>query len=1047
MNPRLLREALNIRPGEGIPIALMGAYSFLIGIFLAYFISLANAFFLAEFGVDYLPHGYIATGIVGYLAGAALTQLQRRLPLRSLLFFALTPPLVLTVVYRVGSAFVPDSWLAFAMFISIGPFITLLYFVFRSLAGYLFDLRQGKRLFGLISSGDVISSIIGFFSVPLLLGFFSDVADLLLLAAFALFVCLFVLRDICRRYADRLGLADVDEEDKAEGSFTELVRQRYFVWLFLLSAAAICGFYYIDYAFLGQLRVRFEDKAYLAQFISLFYGIIRIIELVFKTFLSGRLLGQYGLRFGLVSMPALLLACVGLALFADLVLEDSLTLLFLLMAFAKLIERVLTKSLYDPSFNILYQPLNAGLRLAVQTKVEGIVQPLAVALAGVTLLFLGRYGSFDLVVAILAVLLVLWLAAALRMYREYRQTLLSNLAGQRRLVDENIASDASCVELLAETLASEEPAVSRRALGLYERLAPGRAGAAAIGLLEHGEPLMRLEALDVLTRVGTEDLHLRLERLAVEDGDEEVRARAREVLAALPAAEVGDIESLTRSPKVAERVLAARLCVGRGAEASVWLEMLLRDVTLEVRQAALIAIDGESGTERLWAGAAEILPNTRLAPAAAAALRRGGEAVLAVLESQAASLGPHGVGRAARVYGEIGGPKAQALLLEKLAYPDKDVRTNVLSALRLSGYRAGEEEAPRFRQFIIEEAAVAAWAIAGILDMGEAGQANGIRAALGQELDMHRERIFLLLALLYEPRYIRLVRESFKSGSADGKVYALELVDVFLHQELKGVIFPLLEELPLAGRLRRMEHDCPQQSLEPIERLKNIANSDYALSDRWTKACAVAALGDQGQVFDEQIAHLFNPDPLLSQTAAWHIYRNDAAEYRRASAILAPKVRAKMDQDLEQARAGGAPHLLVDQVGFLKSTDLLNAVPEYLLVEIARRMSCLEVEAGAAAGRGRGRDDMYLVHAGRLVGADGTVAGPGQWIGGLNGDLAATPPQAAENSLVFTVKRHVLDDLAADHLAAAAGLVQAQDENDRKLGDEGQRLGASSVER
>ena len=145
MVPRFLRDALNIRPGEGMPIALLGAYSFLIGIFLALFISLANASFLAEFGVDYLPHGYIVTGVVGYLAGAALSQLQSRLPLRRLLYCALAPALVLTVAYKVGSAFVPVHWLAFAMFVSIGPFITLLYFIFRSLVGYLFDLRQGLQ--------------------------------------------------------------------------------------------------------------------------------------------------------------------------------------------------------------------------------------------------------------------------------------------------------------------------------------------------------------------------------------------------------------------------------------------------------------------------------------------------------------------------------------------------------------------------------------------------------------------------------------------------------------------------------------------------------------------------------------------------------------------------------------------------------------------------------------------------------------------------------------------------------------------------------------
>ena len=74
-----LYEAFNIREGEGATVAQLGVYSFLIGIFQAYYISLTNASFLAEFGVDYLPRGYFVTGVVGYLVGFCLSRLQSRL--------------------------------------------------------------------------------------------------------------------------------------------------------------------------------------------------------------------------------------------------------------------------------------------------------------------------------------------------------------------------------------------------------------------------------------------------------------------------------------------------------------------------------------------------------------------------------------------------------------------------------------------------------------------------------------------------------------------------------------------------------------------------------------------------------------------------------------------------------------------------------------------------------------------------------------------------------------------------------------------------------
>ena len=109
------------------------------------------------------------------------------------------------------------------------------------------------------------------------------------------------------------------------------------------------------------------------------------------------------------------------------------------------------------------------------------------------------------------------------------------------------------------------------------------------------------------------------------------------------------------------------------------------------------------------------------------------------------------------------------------------------------------------------------------------------------------------------------LRASFSSGDPDGRIYAMEQLDVLVDPQLKALLFPLLEDLQLSQRLRSLEGLCPQQSLTPIERLCNIINCEFARADRWIRACALQALPlvDRDQVYDEQVAHLFNIDLLL----------------------------------------------------------------------------------------------------------------------------------------------------------------------------------------
>ena len=1042
-----LAKAFYLRSGEGWPFGLLAGYSFLSGISLAYFISLANASFLSEFGTGYLPHGYIVTGLVGYIAGLLLARFQRQLPYIKLPRLIVLLLLVLTLVYRLGLWAMPSRWLTFGMFVTIGLFTSFINYIFTSLATRLFDLRQSKRLLSLASAGNVVSSIIGFFSVPLFLRLFGNPADLLLIVAASLILCVMVLNATTRRFAPQFSTQQSEKKEQAESGFAELLKNRYFVLIFLLTAAWVLVFYYVDYTFLAQLRIRYQDQAILAKFIGFFYGIIKIVELIIKTSLARRLMTQYGLRFGLMVLPVLLLMCNGLATLSGLLGAAGMV-LFSLMALSKLIERAVWKALYIPSFTILYQPLSPGLRLPIQTKVDLMIQPLAVGLAGATLLFFSWVGSFNLVLGMLVAILVGWIIACLLMNREYRATLMQNLETQLEGGEGASGKDTSSVDLLREQLKNPHPAKIIYTLKLLTKMEPSSTEAFMLELLEHPNPEVRQEILRRIGRMSCIAALDAVRKYVDAEPSPQVRDVAVQTLEVLHEA-VGTSPSSERlaeladSSAVPERILAVRMLDENPASGDPrLLEELMQDENAVVRRAALTAA-GKAGNPQLWETIIEYLSSPAFCNASASALTAIGEPVLPALESsfsRALQSSPT-MRRIVHIYGKIGGDQVRTLLTGKLNFPDESVHWEVLNSLRLCGYQTQDDETSRTAAIIIgqqidEVIDNLAWNIAALLDISGHEQLAPLKAALGSEIDQNREQVFLLLFLLYDARSIQLVRDNFKSGGRNGKVYALELLDVFVSQDLKELLFPLLDDLSLGQRLRQFEQRFPQQHLDLLERLKGIINHDYTKMSRWTKACALHALpaAAPDRVVDELIANLFNPDPLLRETGAWAIYSTDPAAYEWHVKRLPDDSRRELDGTIKAIQSGDRngrkPTLGIEKVFSLKKSDLFSHISETILAELVPFFDEVAVESGDIIPPEETDGKLYIIIQGgvqvRKGEEESALLGEGDALGEIASPEVDDPPDsitATEPTRLFSIDQHVFCSFIADHIEAARGIV------------------------
>jgi len=456
---------LSLQAGEAPRLLWLLAYSLFTGIFTALFFSTSLALFLGRFNTARLPYVYIAAGLVGYASVKLFTHLRRTSRPALLVAGTLLVLFVLVTAFWIALRRLDSPWTSFAMVVCISPSLTLLDLGFWSLASRLFDLRRGKRLFVLVGSGEVLASILGFFLVPALLPLLGGVVQLLPIAAGGLLLSAAAALVIGRRYGGALSAGDESQRAEAGRKSPPRVRDRYFLLISLSMALFVVSLFLVDFSFLREVP-RFFQGNEAAAFFGVFFGGARLGELVIKLFVSGRLLSHLGLRAGLLALPAALFAGILLLVVSGVFFGTEATVFFVLVALAKLLWLMLARSLYDPSYRMLYQPLSAERQLAFQGGIEGTVRQASILGVGALLaLYVALGTGIQVLFAVLLPVLAAWMGAVLLLHRGYRARLLSALSEKLDLPDRAAQSAA------ARLSHDQEEAVKRRIESIVETVA------------------------------------------------------------------------------------------------------------------------------------------------------------------------------------------------------------------------------------------------------------------------------------------------------------------------------------------------------------------------------------------------------------------------------------------------------------------------------------------------------------------------------------------------------------------------------------------------
>ena len=504
---QMLRSPLNIRPGEGRLVGLMLAFAFFMGMPGLITETTAYSLFLVDFDAQAIPYVYIGFTIVATLSGYVYTKLEKRV---SFARFATINLLILSLVlvlFRLLLQFNSSKWPVAALTIWYETSWALANLGFWSVTAYLFNVRQGKRLFSLIGVGFTLSeSTIGFF-IPAMVKLMGT-ANLLLVAAASFGSALILQTYILRTFPHQTSNADTETENeelqttKKPSPFSNLIKNQYILLIFTMAALYAMLFYALDIVFYDRVETEYLNADQLASFLGVFFAISGTVTLVLGAFVAGPYISRYGVGTGLLTMPVVIIIGAASIILVGTIF-NALALLFWLVVVTKLFNDTLAYTVNRASWQVLYEPLPANQRLRAQTIVESMVKPVAGGLAGVILILFNSVFGFGAVqiAYVLVVILIIWIGVVIRLNRVYLKVLQQTLTRRKFGNNTALEIDETSVDILKRGLISENVSVVIYSLNMLEEIEPNSLSVFLQEMLGHPNPKIRQDALCRIERV------------------------------------------------------------------------------------------------------------------------------------------------------------------------------------------------------------------------------------------------------------------------------------------------------------------------------------------------------------------------------------------------------------------------------------------------------------------------------------------------------------------------------------------------------------------
>ena len=393
------------------------------------FNNFAETAFLKRYGVQYLPVVQVVNSFTTFFLMAFLTGIMSRVPGSRMLTYTLTfcgisvgilrfvVPLGFTIIYPL-------------LYVMKAQFETLFILMFWNLANDLFNTRQSKRIFPLLTAGGVVGGMIGSFATPSLAKLIS-IDNLMLAYVVTSIMGAFTVKTMGRKFPSLLVGGKKKKKGQKRASFVKefkdvwpLVKQsllvKILIFLTLLPNILIP---IMNYLFAYTVNNAFATQGGMLSFFGYFRGCMNAISLIILLFV-GRVYGRWGLPIVLMFHPFNYV----IAFLAFLLKFDIFSAMY-----ARVSTNVLRTTMNNPARAVLMGLFPAEYRATIRPFLRGTVVRIGILLgAGMIMvsegIFHPRYLSvFGMIVA------GLWIVTGFILKKNYAKILLDLIA--RNMLD------------------------------------------------------------------------------------------------------------------------------------------------------------------------------------------------------------------------------------------------------------------------------------------------------------------------------------------------------------------------------------------------------------------------------------------------------------------------------------------------------------------------------------------------------------------------------------------------------------------------------------
>ena len=365
---------LDVRRDDAARIGFMAVFLFFLLAANNVIKIVRDSLFLSRFPITQLPYVYLLAALFAGAVIGIYARYTSRLSLSQVILGSHAFIVSNVIIFWLLIAFYDFGWVLYAFYIWSAIVGLVVVAQFWTLANDMFNPREGKRLFGILTAAGTLGGMAGGFGAHWAVNFLFGTNQLLWLIVVlftgAFGVVWFAVRErenvLAANHSEDVSPREIKGQD-AGGVIGTLLGSRYLQLIAALTFVSVIVSTLIDYQFKAAAKEAYPSADALAGFFGSYYAWLSVVTLFAQVWLTGRLLMGLGLTPSLLLLPGTLFAgSIGLLLWPGLFAATA----------TRLAEASLRTSVNDTAGEILYLPIPDYIKKKIKVLLDVTVERL-----------------------------------------------------------------------------------------------------------------------------------------------------------------------------------------------------------------------------------------------------------------------------------------------------------------------------------------------------------------------------------------------------------------------------------------------------------------------------------------------------------------------------------------------------------------------------------------------------------------------------------------------------------------------------------------------